>query len=66
MLDQESGRLFTFHTKNPVPFVIVGEDEDIKNIRLKKEGRLANIAPTILNLMNVYKPEEMTSESLIL
>ena len=66
MLDQESGRLFTFHTKNPVPFVIVGEDEDIKNIRLKKEGRLANVAPTILNLMNVYKPEEMTSESLIL
>jgi 2,3-bisphosphoglycerate-independent phosphoglycerate mutase len=65
MIDQASGRVHTFHTKNPVPFVIVGEDNDIKSIRLREGGVLADVAPTILDLMNIYKPEEMINESLI-
>jgi 2,3-bisphosphoglycerate-independent phosphoglycerate mutase len=48
-----------------VPFVIVGEDNDIRSIRLREGGVLADIAPTILDLMNIYKPEEMINESLI-
>jgi 2,3-bisphosphoglycerate-independent phosphoglycerate mutase len=52
----------TAHTNNPVPFIIIGND--VKNIKLK-DGSLANIAPTILDLMNIEKPTEMTHSSLI-
>jgi 2,3-bisphosphoglycerate-independent phosphoglycerate mutase len=65
MVDKESGRLFTFHTKNPVPFIVASEDEKIKNLKLKKSGKLANIAPTILKVLDIYKPEEMTEDDLI-
>ncbi len=50
----------TFHTINEVPFIIVGQ-----KVKLDK-GCLANIAPTILDLMNIPKPKEMTAKSLIL
>lgn len=50
----------TAHTTNPVPCIIV--DEDIKEI---KPGILGNIAPTILDIMGLEKPEEMTQNSLI-
>jgi 2,3-bisphosphoglycerate-independent phosphoglycerate mutase len=58
----EQGRPHTQHTLNPVPFILIGND--VKNIRLKN-GRLADIAPTILELMGIDKPVEMTGESLI-
>ncbi len=48
------------HSKNPVPFVIVSEE--YYNLR---EGKLANIAPTILELLKIEKPKEMTAKSLI-
>ena len=66
MVDKESGRSFTFHTKNPVPFIIASEDEKIKNLKLKTDGKLANIAPTILKVLDIYKPEEMTGDDLII
>ena len=50
----------TAHTTNPVPIIIV--DNDIKNV---KEGILGDIAPTILKLMGITKPESMTQDSLI-
>jgi 2,3-bisphosphoglycerate-independent phosphoglycerate mutase len=50
----------TAHTTNPVPIILV--DKELKNI---KEGVLADVAPTILELMNVKKPEKMTGNSLI-
>jgi 2,3-bisphosphoglycerate-independent phosphoglycerate mutase len=50
----------TAHTTNPVPVILV--DKDLKNI---KNGILGDIAPTILKLMGVKKPKEMTQESLI-
>ncbi len=52
----------TSHTNNPVPFVYVGKNK----IRLKQSGDLCDIAPTILDLLKVKKPEEMTGDSLIL
>lgn len=54
------GSPHTAHTTNPVPIVIV--DKDLKSI---KNGILGDIAPTILKLMGVEKPKEMTQDSLI-
>ncbi len=55
------GNPFTAHTKNKVPFIIVNHEnhENLKN------GILANIAPTILKLFNIDKPDEMNENSLI-
>jgi 2,3-bisphosphoglycerate-independent phosphoglycerate mutase len=54
------------HTTNPVPFILVSEKPDLKNAKLAKGGSLIDIAPTILDIMNIKKPQEMTGESLIL
>ena len=61
MIDYTTGDPHTAHTTTPVPLIIAGCKE---NIRLK-EGRLADIAPTMLDLMGIEKPDEMTGESLI-
>lgn len=61
MKDYENGGPFTAHTTNPVPLIAIG----LGDVSLK-EGRLADIAPTILDLMGVEKPEEMTGESIII
>ncbi|MDA9092849.1 2,3-bisphosphoglycerate-independent phosphoglycerate mutase [Polaribacter sp.] len=50
----------TAHTTNPVPFVLI--DEDLKSI---KNGILGDIAPTILDLMGIEQPSEMTQKSLL-
>ncbi|MAM20115.1 MAG: phosphoglycerate mutase (2,3-diphosphoglycerate-independent) [Gramella sp.] len=50
----------TAHTTNPVPLILM--DKDIKNI---KDGKLGNIAPTILKLMGIEKPDLMTEDALI-
>jgi len=60
MIDYKTGEPHTAHTTNPVPLALVGKD-DVK----LKEGRLADLAPTLLDLMGLEKPEEMTGESLI-
>ena len=60
MLDYETGEPFTSHTTNPVPLILVGKD-DVK----LNDGKLADIAPTMLELMGLDKPEEMTGESII-
>jgi len=60
MFDEE-GKPKTAHTTNPVPFIIIGAG------KLKiKNGNLGDIAPTILHLMNIQKPDEMTGKSLII
>lgn len=60
--DYESGDPFTAHTTNPVPFLLVNYDPDYT---LKEGGRLADIAPTLLEMMGLPKPEEMTGVSLL-
>ena len=60
MIDYKTGEPYTAHTTNPVPLILVGKD-DVK----LKEGKLADIAPTMLQLMGLDKPEEMTGESII-
>ena len=59
---EENGKSHTAHTTNPVPLILV--DDSRKDVTLA-EGILADIAPTILSLMDVPKPEEMTGQSLI-
>lgn len=54
------GSPHTAHTTNPVPMILI--DKDIKNI---KDGILGDVAPTILDLMGVAQPEEMTQHSLL-
>ena len=56
----EDGQPFTPHTTNPVPFCVVGYP-----CELKEGGRLADIAPSILKIMGLPQPPEMTGESLI-
>ena len=62
MVDPETGGPHTAHTINLVPAVLVGDDA--KN-KLRDGGRLADLAPTLLHLMQLDKPSEMTGESLI-
>ena len=62
MIDYSTGEPHTAHTTNPVPLVLVTPDETLK---LKADGKLADLAPTMLDLMNLEKPEEMTGNSLL-
>ena len=63
MLDLETGEMYTEHTANPVPFILV--DAKHKKRQLKNSGKLGDIAPTILKLMKIKKPKEMTGKSLL-
>lgn len=61
MID-ENGHPNTSHTTNPVPFILIGNA--VKNLKLQN-GRLCDVAPTILNLMHIQPPIEMTGKNLI-
>lgn len=58
MVDPVSGGPHTAHTTNPVPFIWVGENAD--HYRLRTDGSLRDISPTLLNLLNLGLPKEMT------
>ncbi len=58
---EDDGSPFTAHTTNPVPFVVVGMDCKLR----EKGGKLADIAPTMLQILGLPQPKEMTGESLI-
>ena len=60
MIDYETGGAFTAHTTNVVPLVGIGLDG-----RQLKEGRLADLAPTMLELLGLEKPAAMTGNSLL-
>lgn len=62
LIDYQTKQPFTAHTTNPVPFILVNYE---KGYTLKEGGRLADIAPTILEMMNLDKPSEMTGQSLL-
>ncbi len=63
MIDPIDGAPFTAHTTNPVPVIYINDDE--KSVKLRPDGRLADLAPTLLDILGLEKPEEMTGESLI-
>ena len=57
----EDGSPNTAHSLNPVPFIYIGEHKDAKT----KNGRLADVAPSLLHLMGLEQPADMTGENLI-
>jgi 2,3-bisphosphoglycerate-independent phosphoglycerate mutase len=61
MINLETKEIDTEHSKNPVPLIIVSHD----NFKLVTNGQLANIAPTILDILGISKPKLMTDKSLI-
>lgn len=63
LIDDATGASFTAHTTNPVPFILVNYDKDYT---LREGGRLADIVPTLIEMMGMEKPAEMTGESLLI
>lgn len=62
LIDPETGAPFTAHTTNPVPFLLVNTE----GYDLREGGALADIAPTLIELMGMEQPEEMTGKSLLI
>ncbi len=60
------GTIDTGHTNSPVPFILVGPENEAPLIRLRSDGELADVAPTILEILGLPKPAEMTGKSLFL
>ena len=58
---EDDGSPFTAHTTNPVPLVVVGKDCKLK----QSGGRLCDLSPTMLDIMGLEQPKEMTGVSLI-
>lgn len=63
LVDYETGAPFTAHTTNEVPFILVNYDKDYD---LREGGCLADIIPTLIEVMGMQKPAEMTGESLLI
>jgi 2,3-bisphosphoglycerate-independent phosphoglycerate mutase len=60
----EDGSPFTAHTTNLVPCILIGEQ--FNNVKLRDDGILADVAPTLLDMMDLQIPQEMTGKSLII
>ena len=63
MVDYETGAPFTAHTTNPVPFILVNADP---KYTLREGGCLADVIPTLIALMGMEQPKEMTGKSLLI
>ena len=61
MIDYKTGEPHTAHTTNPVPLILVSNNENYK----VKSGKLADLAPTLLEILGIEKPVEMTGESIL-
>ena len=62
LVDYETGKPFTAHTTNPVPFIIINCS---KAKGIMEDGKLCDIAPTLLDMMDLEQPKEMTGHSLL-
>ena len=62
MQDYDSGQMHTQHTTELVPFIYVGD----KSVSVRDGGKLCDVSPTILHLMGIDKPSEMTGSSLLI
>jgi 2,3-bisphosphoglycerate-independent phosphoglycerate mutase len=71
LINPQTGEIDTEHNLNPVPFYLIGEEfygrkfPNYKNLRNETLGLLSDVAPTILELFNIKKPNEMTGKSLL-
>lgn len=64
VMQDENGQPHTNHTTNPVPFVVIAGHDVCDHHRLHSDGGLQDIAPTILDMMGIAMPKEMTGRSL--
>lgn len=64
-MQEPDGSPHTAHTTNPVPCVLVTDAPDLEAVRLREGGALADVAPTVLELLGVPQPPVMTGESLL-
>jgi 2,3-bisphosphoglycerate-independent phosphoglycerate mutase len=62
MVDPVTGGPHTAHTTNPVPFIVVADDA--KLFTLKPNGSLRDISPTVLGMLGLPEPKEMTGQDL--
>ena len=62
MVNPETGKPHTAHTTNEVPFIVINAEKDVV---LRQGGALCDVAPTVLKLMNIPQPAEMTGKSLV-
>ena len=62
MIDPATGGPHTAHTTNPVPFIVVSADG--KHFTLRSEGSLRDISPTVLGMLGLDEPKEMTGKDL--
>jgi 2,3-bisphosphoglycerate-independent phosphoglycerate mutase len=62
MVNPATGAPFTAHTTNPVPFILVNYDQGWK---LRENGVLADVIPTLIQVMGEKQPDEMTGKSLL-
>ena len=60
MIDPVTGQIFTAHTTNPVPVILIGDNRP----RLREGGSLRDLAPTMLGILGLGKPEQMTGQDL--
>ncbi len=65
MIDTDTGQAHTAHTTSPVPLVVVGPEALVGSARALRAGILADVAPTVLDLMGLKKPPQMTGTSLL-
>ena len=62
MIDSKTGQPHTAHTTNPIPFIAIAPD--LVGRKLRAGGRLADVAPTVLERMQIAQPSEMDGRSL--
>ena len=62
LIDPQTGEIFTAHTINPVPFILINYKD---GYTLREGGCLADIAPTLIEMMGMEQPKEMTRKSLL-
>ena len=63
MIDNSPDKPHTAHTIGDVPLIVF--DQRCKNRKLREDGRLADVGPTLLEMMGIAQPEEMTGQSLL-
>ena len=64
MINLKTGEIDTEHSTNPVPFILL--NQDLKNKKVRKDGILGDVAPTILDILEIDKPKAMTRRSLLI
>ncbi len=62
MSDETTGQAHTAHTTEPVPFIYVGQ----RPLKVREGGVLADVAPTMLKLLDLPQPAEMTGKSILI